>query len=195
MNLENGQILYHGSYTEVPVVDLKKCKDGLDFGKGFYVTSDYTQAMNYVPSAIRKAMRMGKIEKSFPTEEGVVSVYRYHAKPELLIHYFTEANLDWLHFVAANRDKALFPTLLQKYSTTDIICGKIADDRTARTLQAYLAGLYGEPGEPQTDKTVIEILLPNRLSEQVCFRTVEAVGALEFIRSVKYGDRNAADYR
>lgn len=193
MKLEDGVFLYHGSYTEVAVVDLKMCKGGLDFGKGFYVTSDYGQAVNYIPSAVKKAVRTGRVKAGFSVDDGRVSVYRYHAKPQMLIHYFPEAGTDWLHFVAANRDNDLFPGLIEKFRTTDIICGKIADDRTARTLQAYLAGAYGVPGEPQVDENVIKILLPNRLSSQACFRTCEAVGALEFIRSIRYGDRNSGN--
>lgn len=38
MILKDGQLLFHGSYVEVPFIDLNKCKQGLDFGRGFYVT-------------------------------------------------------------------------------------------------------------------------------------------------------------
>lgn len=36
-------ILYHGSYTEISLVDLNYCRYGLDFGKGFYLTSSLFQ--------------------------------------------------------------------------------------------------------------------------------------------------------
>ena len=39
IRLPDDGILYHGSYIEVSQIDLSKCKYGLDFGKGFYVTS------------------------------------------------------------------------------------------------------------------------------------------------------------
>ena len=63
-------------------------------------------------------------------------------------------SIEWLHFVAANRKKDLFPHLLKKYSVIDIIGGKIADDQTARTLQIYISGEgAGEPGlQKQTKK-------------------------------------------
>lgn len=189
MIIEDGTELYHGSYTEVAVVDLGKCKDGLDFGKGFYLTSDYEQAVSYVPSAVRKAVRARRVKHNYDVNDGRISVYRYHADKSLNIHCFTEADLDWLHFVTANRDKDFFPEVLDKYRKIDIVCGKIADDQTARTLQAYIAGAYGMPGEKQTDETAIKILLPNRLKNQFCFRTENSVSALEFIGSVRYGDR------
>lgn len=189
MMLTDGQLLYHGSYTEVRKIDLARCKAGLDFGKGFYATADQEQAMRFVPRAVRKAVRLGVVRADFPPEEGAVSVYRYHADPQLLVHEFPQADLDWLHFVAANRDQTVFPALLRKFETVDIVCGKIADDQTARTLQAYLAGAYGTPGTPQADREAIRTLLPNRLSDQLCFRTADAVAALEFVRSVRYAER------
>ena len=39
IRLPQVDILYHGSYTEVSRIDLSQCRSGLDFGKGFYVTS------------------------------------------------------------------------------------------------------------------------------------------------------------
>jgi len=30
--------MYHGSYTEIDVIDLSLCETGKDFGQGFYVT-------------------------------------------------------------------------------------------------------------------------------------------------------------
>ena len=39
IRLPQDGILYHGSYSEVSHIDLSQCRSGLDFGKGFYVTS------------------------------------------------------------------------------------------------------------------------------------------------------------
>lgn len=41
IHLTDGMILYHGSYTEVSEIDLSKCRAGLDFGQGFYLTSSF----------------------------------------------------------------------------------------------------------------------------------------------------------
>ena len=50
----------------------------------------------------------------------------------------------------------MFPQLLKKYGTIDIIGGKIADDQTAHTLQQYIGGVdFGIPGTPKADKIVI----------------------------------------
>ena len=73
--------------------------------------------------------------------------------------------------------------MLNQYKKTDIIGGKIANDRTARTLNAYIDGLFGEPGTQQADDFAIQTLMPNRLEDQYCFRTEAAIAALEFIGS------------
>lgn len=50
ISLTDGMLLYHGSYAKVENIDLKKCKQGKDFGRGFYLTSSYEQAKNFVPT-------------------------------------------------------------------------------------------------------------------------------------------------
>ena len=96
--------------------------------------------------------------------DGQISVYRFHYDPNLLAYCFQGASIEWLYFVAANRKEDLFPQLIKKYSTIDIIGGKIADDQTARTLQRYIMGEdFGKPGTPEADRITIEKLLPNRL--------------------------------
>ena len=188
IELTDGMLLYHGSYVAVSEIDLGRCTRGLDFGVGFYLTSSYKQAYSYVPLSVKKAVQIGYIPNNFRSEDGQVSVYRFHYNPNLLIHYFHSASPEWLHFVAVNREPSLFPELLKKYQTTDIVGGKIANDRTAATIQAYIHGFPDAPGLPETDAAVIIKLLPNRLQDQFCFRTEEAIACLEFVRSDRYGD-------
>lgn len=186
--IQDGMILYHGSFAEVETIDLGKCRKGLDFGLGFYLTSSEEQAFSFVPSAVRKAVRTKKLPPDFDMRDGRVNLYRFHLDPNLFIHQFEDADLNWLHFVAANRRADLFPRLLEKFTTADIIVGKIADDNTARTLSAYVDGFWGIPGMAEADEITLKMLLPNRLKDQFCFRTADAVATLEFIGSKRYGD-------
>lgn len=163
-------------------------KRTLDFGKGFYLTSSYEQALNYIPSAVKKNIRRRKLPADFKVEDGYLSVFRFHPSSELAIQYFKTADLDWIHFIAANRDNSLFQTLLSKYCDYDIIGGKVADDSTAATLNSYITGEYGEPGTKRADEFTISQLLPERLTDQYCFRTTKSLESLEFIRSDRYGD-------
>lgn len=187
--LTDGILLYHDSYMEVPNIKLSKCKNGLDFGHDFYVTLSCQQAYSYVPSAVRKAIATRKVSRDFNIEDGRINVYKFHIDPNLLIHYFEEADLGWLHFVAANRDNSLFPKLIEKFAAIDIIGGKVVDDNTARTLTFYTQGDWDRPGEPKTDALTSRTLLPNRLKDQFCFRISDAIASLEFIRSERYGDK------
>lgn len=78
------------------------------------------------------------------------------------------------------------PEIRKQYANLDIIGGKIANDRTAMTLQLYTTGAYGEPGSEQADNIAITTLLPNRLEDQFCFCNEQAIQSLEFIRSEQY---------
>ena len=180
--------LYHGSYTEVANIDLSKCRPGLDFGKGFYVTSSLRQATSYVPASVYKAKRRGLLPDTFPEANGRVSVYTFTPNPNLFIHIFDDADEEWLHFTACNRNRTLFPELYAKYRSVDIIGGKVADDQTALVLNNYVSGAYGEPGTYRADSMAIDLLEPQNLKDQFCFRTTEAVQALHFIRSERYGN-------
>lgn len=184
LSLTDGTLLYHGSYIEVSHIDLSKCKQGKDFGRGFYVTSSYDQARNFVPLAINKQINEGYLPADH--RHGYISVFRLQLSPDVAIHTFDSADKEWLHFVAANRKNSLFPEMKQDYSRFDIIGGKIANDRTARTLQLYTSGGYGAPGSQEADDIAIMTLLPNRLEDQFCFCTDKAVRTLEFVRSERY---------
>lgn len=188
IELFDGMLLYHGSYTAIKDIDLSKCKKGLDFGQGFYLTSSYQQAVNYIPLAVKKASRLHILSEDYRADDGILSIYRFHYDPNLLHHCFQTADTEWLHFVAANREPALFPKLLAKYSTADIITGKIADDQTARTLQQYIREFFGVPGSPEADQATIKQLIPDRLQDQFCFKTQDAINCLEFVRSERYGN-------
>lgn len=182
--LKDGTMLFHGSYIEIPIIDLEKCEKGKDFGRGFYLTTSYEQAKSFLNQSIKRA----KIKKLIPQnwKKGTISCYRFTYINNLKIKYFLNANKDWLHFVVANRKNNLFQELLKQYSDFDIIGGKIANDLTARTIQLYIGQGYGEPGSETADRIVIEQLLPNRLNDQFCFLTLNSLKCLEFIKGDTY---------
>lgn len=186
--LDDGVLLYHGSFVEISNIDLSYGRKALDFGKGFYLTSSRQQAIDYIPSSIRKNIRRHKLPDNFDINNGILSIYKFHLNNDLLIHYFDDADINWLHFIAANRDSSLFVDFLKQFYCYDIICGKVADDNTAATLNSYITGDYGTPGNDSADRFVIERLMPDRLADQFCFKTKKAIKSLEFIGSEKYGN-------
>ncbi|MCQ2214273.1 MAG: DUF3990 domain-containing protein [Bacteroidaceae bacterium] len=42
--------LYHGSNQQILEIDLKKSKDHKDFGRGFYMTQDFSRAYCFCTS-------------------------------------------------------------------------------------------------------------------------------------------------
>lgn len=184
IKLKKDIILYHGSYTIVDKIDLYQSEPNKDFGQGFYVTTSKEQAINFIKLSINKALLKNKISDG--NKCGYVFIYKLKSIDNLKIKYFEEANIEWLHFVVANRDVKIFNELLNQYDNYNVFVGKIANDRTAATLQAYINGLYGDIGIEQVDKIVIDLLLPQKLDNQICFRTNEAINNLEYIGNERY---------
>lgn len=50
--------LYHGSNIEINRIDLSLCRPGKDFGKGFYLNPNYSQAFDMARKTTR-IMRSG----------------------------------------------------------------------------------------------------------------------------------------
>lgn len=180
LNLSEGMFLYHGSYTIVNNIDLSMCKKGKDFGRGFYLTSSYEQAKQFVKLSIKRELKVGS--PNGMQSKGFVSFFQVNDLANLESFIFDGATRDWLHFVASNRRTDLFQALKKEIAKFDVIGGKIANDRTAQTLQLYIAGAYGEPGSEMADHIAIMTLLPNRLQDQYCFRSMRAIQSLQFIK-------------
>ena len=180
MILENGIELYHASYKIVDTIDLSKCNPGKDFGTGFYVTTSYKQACRFVKTSIAKAIKNGV--KDIQPDTGYISLFKYKENLAIKISYFefSGANEDWLHCVAAHRQKGLLKDEIAKWQKYDILAGKIANDATNQVLTAYMNGLYGEIGSYEADEAAIKFLIPDNLSDQICFRTQNAVETLQF---------------
>lgn len=177
--------LYHGSFCEVQRPDLLRCAPFKDFGRGFYLTSFYEQAESFSGLSTRKAIANELVDEG--QKYGVVSVFSFIERKDipLNIHSFLTADTDWLHCVVGHRKKGTFPDVVSTMEMYDIICGKIANDNTNATITAYIAGAYGEISTVSADNLCISFLLPERLENQFCFRTKNALSRLRFERSKK----------
>lgn len=152
-------ILYHGSNVEVPEPKLLKNQRELDFGNGFYTTTDPEQAIKW---AKRTAARLKQ-------KNGYVSVYEVEEAVFSTLHIlrFVSPDREWLHFVAANRKGELLS------GSWDVVAGPVANDQTMPVLSLYLDGMYDE------DET-IKRLLPQKLKDQYTFKTEAAIRLLKF---------------
>lgn len=150
-------ILYHGSNVEVRQPRLLKSQRPLDFGPGFYTTSDMDQASKW-------AVRTARIRKGGAP---LVSAYEVDEKSfaQLRVLSFDSANKEWLRFVTANRRQ------LTEDESWDVVCGPVANDQTMPTLMLFLDGFL-------TEEETIARLLPQKLKDQFVFRTDAALAAL-----------------
>ena len=189
MKLQDGLILYHGSYASVTEIDLEKCQPGKDFGRGFYLTTDPRQARGFIAPSLRKARALGLAEET--QRHGYISTFRYSSfQPDPSSRSLPDADKQWLWFVALNRRRSLAEMLEKKIApellSAEIISGKIANDNTNPVITTYLNGLYGPVEEDLSAQTAIRLLLPNRLKDQYCFLTENAINHLSFVEVMRY---------
>jgi len=164
--------VYHGSYTKVLNPDLNKCQNGKDFGKGFYVTTDKAQAERF---ALIVAKRKGM-------KSGVINTYTVSDLEGIDIYEFLNTDADWLRCVIGNRDKK-YKNMSLKWDGYDVCVGKIADDDTSQVINAYMAGAYGEINSEKAISLAVEMFMPRRLNDQICFRTDKAIKKISFVSS------------
>ena len=124
-------ILYHGSNIKVSVPDLSVSKPFKDFGKGFYLSDNYEQAMDMASPKVKQTHVGEPIVSEFQFDE---SLFR---SDELQIKIFSDYSEEWAHFVLDNRDKNL-PQPIHNY---DIVYGPIADDGVTFQLRRYQGGV------------------------------------------------------
>ncbi len=189
MMLQDGLLLYHGSYAPVERIDLDRCQPGKDFGKGFYLTTDLQQAKGFIPSSLRKARALGAADAS--QRHGYVSAFRYKAlEPAPSFYSLPDTDRQWLWFVALNRRRSLAEKLENRIApellSAEVVASKIANDTTNPVITTYLNGLYGPVEDDLSAQTAIRLLLPDRLKDQYCFLTENALAHLEFLEAVRY---------
>jgi hypothetical protein len=154
--------LYHGSDVIVKNPILLPQPRTLDFGAGFYTTTNYKQAEVFA----RKVGDRRESEKCF------VSIYEVAdfdvLKKEFSVLEFNEPDEPWLDFVFENR--------AGKYvgKAYDIIYGPVANDTIYRVLTAYEEKIV-----PKSE--CIRQLKVRKLYNQMAFTCEKALGFLKFI--------------
>ena len=150
LQLSDGLFLYHGSYCEVKTPDLSKCANFKDFGKGFYLTSSRSQAIDFINTSLKKAkaQKMIDVEQSY----GVISIFCYHPSQGIEEYVYHDADAAWLHCVVGHRKENTFPDVVEEMKKYDVIAGKIANDATNVTILTYLIGAYGTVGSEEADR-------------------------------------------
>lgn len=151
-------ILYHGSNVVVSKPLILEPSRLLDFGNGFYTTTNKSQAENF---ALKVASRRGG--------KAIVNVYELDENfADIKMLGFDSPNEKWLDFVSDHRNG------IYDGEEYDLIYGPVANDDVYRTLQTYLVGLL-------TKQQALETLKVKKLYDQYVFVTNDSLKLLKFL--------------
>ena len=119
-------ILYHSSNVIVAQPDTLHSRWYLDFGRGFYLTSIYDQAVRYGQRFLRRGQSawLNKYELVMDESKGKIKRFNFYDK-------------EWLDFIAQCRDG-------NDVGSYDLILGGIANDKVIITLDRYFSGEISE---------------------------------------------------
>lgn len=158
-------IVYHGSTVSVEKPEIRISENFLDFGVGFYTTTSYAQAERWARIKMRRENK----------NVGYVSVYEFNfekAKTETVINHYSNADIDWLHFVVKNRKGE------SQINTADMHIGPVADDNVYRSIRLFETGVLN-------DEETVKRLKTEVLQDQWAFHTEKILSYLTFIKSEK----------
>lgn len=157
-------ILYHGSNLTVSEPRLVAQNRFLDFGYGFYTTTNKTQAIGFADKVTKRR------KEGLPT----VSIYEINeekAFAECSVLRFDAPDEAWLSFVSDNRAGNY------KGENYDFIYGPVANDDVYTTFTLYTAGVL-------TKEQTIEVLKVKKLYNQLVLTSEKALSFLKFIGTV-----------
>ena len=157
-------ILYHGSNLIIDKPKLIPQNRFLDFGFGFYTTTNKIQAISFAEKVYRRK------------KEGKKQVSIYEVNEEKLFSECSALRFDlpdekWLDFVSQNRSGNY------DGENYDVIYGPVANDDVYTTFTLYQAGTL-------TKAQTLEALKIKKLYNQMVFASEKALSYLEFIGPV-----------
>lgn len=157
--------VYHGSIQVVESPLVMMGRDNLDFGRGFYVTDLWGQAVSW-------AERIARRRLAAP----IISVYEFD-RDEAMSRYcylrFDAYDKPWLDFIADSRNGN------RPWQQYDVIEGGVANDNVIDTVQDYLNGRMSA-------EAALAELSKHQPNNQLCILNQKVVDRyLRFVESVK----------
>lgn len=119
--------LYHGSNMPIEKIDLSRGRIGKDFGQGFYLSADKSQAEQMAEITTFKMATGVPTVTTFEVEDSVFESAGLQIKR---FHGYTE---EWAEFIVMNRQNK---TTKQSHDY-DIVIGPIADDKVGVQMRLY----------------------------------------------------------
>ena len=144
-------ILYHGSNVIVDQPKLIRQNRYLDFGFGFYTTTNREQAVNFAQK-VTDRRKMGEATLN------IYSVNEAVAFQECKVLQFDSPDEAWLDFVAANRQGTY---------------QGVANDDVYRTIALYMTGVLDK-------EQTLSSLKIRKLFNQLVFATEKSLQYLKF---------------
>ena len=157
-------IVYHGSNVIVLEPKLIQQNRFLDFGFGFYTTTNKTQAIGFADKVTKRRKEGSKAVSIYELDEE-------KAFAECSVLQFESANEAWLDFVSENRSG--------NYAgkAYDFIFGPVANDDVYTTFTLYSAGVL-------TKEQTLEALKIKKLYNQLVLSSEKALSYLKFMGTV-----------
>ena len=121
-------ILYHGSNIEIGEILLSKGRHGKDFGRGFYLSADYKQAVRMSENVVRREGSGTPVVTKFEFDENSLNDFK--------VKRFDGYTEEWAEFVLMNR-KNRSDEQVHQY---DIVIGPIADDAVGVQIRQLSRG-------------------------------------------------------
>jgi hypothetical protein len=151
--------VYHGSDILVKEPKIMQPVRALDFGYGFYTTTNIEQAKSFA----------NKVKDRNGSSQTHISIFTLNIDllKKLQTLFFDKPDKKWLDFVSANRNGTYTGKI------HDIIYGPVANDTIFKTFIAYQNGILSE-------KETLKRLKIRRLFNQLVFTNEEALKCLLF---------------
>jgi hypothetical protein len=153
-------LLYHGTNTRFETPKIIAPNRALDFGMGFYTTSEKKQVSDWA-NVVVKRTKIGK---------ALLNIYelKENYMQELKVRKFEAANKEWLDFVCEHRLETY------KGDSYDLIIGAVANDQTMPVLQAYMNAKNKDLYAP----VALSEIQADRLADQYVFKNDLALNFL-----------------
>ena len=156
--------LYHGSTVAVRKPSLRPGRPNADFGKGFYTTSNYEQAVRWAHIKKEREDSLRAIVSVYEFDDTLLDCYN------LNIRRFNGADEPWLYFVTDCRKS--------RKHDYDLVQGQVANDKVFTTVNLFESGVLSA-------KAAILQLKAYKTYDQLSFHTQKVIELLNFVEAFK----------
>lgn len=158
--------LYHGSNVLIDKIDLSCSRRGKDFGCGFYLNPNKSQAMEMAVRTTQRLQEGEPVLNTYLFDDNLIKM----ENSSLSVKIFDGYSVEWAKFILMNR-KNLDSKPVHSY---DIVIGPIANDTVGLQMRRFMQGYI-------SIERMIEELKFNKPATQYFFGTELAISYLKKI--------------